>query len=402
MSKKHIFLSCLLAIAVAAFAFPGAQAIGEAVEIKVWVQDKDQFVTGLNLDDFEVYEDGVLQAASGLQLIRGQAVVREKKPDEDSPALNRNFYLLFQTVDWDKRLGEAIDYLFQSLLLPGDTMTLVTPMQSYSLAPDALAKKSKGALAREMQQILRKDIQHGGGNYRDTLRDLQRIVRTIGGDRHALDVDMESGAGSGFGLEMQLDRYKQGLMRLENLRLLDQKKLLEFAESLRTKPGRNFVVFFYQREFRPEISSSALNTMLSTFQDSPNVLNDLQDLFQYYRRERVFDAGLIRQAFADAAMTFHFIFMDKESKYIFGANMREQSEDILPLFSGIAAATGGASHISRNAAVSFQSAADAAQEYYLLTYVPARPATDGGFRQIQVRVKDRDYDVSYRAGYYAR
>lgn len=77
----------------------------------------------------------------------------------------------------------GVDLLFQSLLLPGDTITLVTPMKPYSLAPDALARKSKAALSKEMQKILRKDIQQGGGDYRDTLRDLRRVVRAIGGDR---------------------------------------------------------------------------------------------------------------------------------------------------------------------------------------------------------------------------
>jgi len=131
-------------------------------------------------------------------------------------------------------------------------------------------------------------------------------------------------------------------------------------------------------------------------------LNDLQDLFQFYRRDRVLDAGLIRRAFADAAMTFSFIFMDKESTYIFGANMREQSEDIFSLFSGIAKATGGVAYSSRNAAVSFQSAAEASKEHYILTYVPSKPEADGRFREILVKVSDKNLNVSCRTGFYAR
>lgn len=402
MKITRFLPTLIMALFLAAPGLMPAQSGDNAVEIMVWVHDKNEFVDDLTLEDFEIYEDGELQRSKSLRLIRERSVIREEIPGPSSPDLHRNFFLLYQTVDWDPRLGEAVEHLFHSLMLPGDTMTLVTPMNSYTLAPDSLARKSKADLAKEMQQILRKDIQRGGGNYREALKDLRRIVRAIGGDRHALDVDMESDVGSGFGLEMQLDRYKQSLLRLENIRILDQRRLLEFADNLRERPGRNHVIFFYQREFRPEISPGALSNMMSIYQGQPNVLNDLQDLFHFYSRERVLDAELIKQRFADAALTFSFIFMDKESTYMFGAHMREQSEDIFPLFSGIARATGGVAHISRNAAVSFQSAAEASKKYYLLTYIPSKPEADGRFREIQVGVKGKVYTVSCRAGYYAR
>ncbi len=387
---------------LAALGFSVAQS-ADPVEIPVWVHDKGLFVDNLILADFEIYEDGILRDPGSLHLVKGQAVVREEKRGPASPSLQRNFYLLYQTTDWDPNLGQVVDHLFQSLLLPGDTMTLVTPMKPYSLTPDALARKSKDSLSKEMQQILRKDIQQGGRDYRDTLRDLRRVVGAIGGDRQSLESDMETDStGMNFGLEMQLDRYKQNLMKLENLRLLDQRKIIGFAEALRSRPGRNFVFFFYQREFRPEISATALNALMTMHQESANIRSDLQDLFQYYRRDASLDAGLIRQAFADASLTFSFIFMNKKSQYMFGANMKEQSEDVFTLFAGIARATGGVAYSSQNAAASFPAAAAASKNYYLLTYFPSNPARDGRFRELEVRVKGRDYQVSCRAGYYAR
>jgi hypothetical protein len=298
--------------------------------------------------------------------------------------------------------GCVLESAFEALL-PGDTLTLVTPMKPYTLAPEALAGKPKAALSREMQQILRKDIQRGGGDYRTTLRDLRRIVGSIGGDRMNLESDMESdAAGSSFGLEMQLTRYKQGLRKLEGMRLLEGPRLIEFAESLKSRPGRNFVFFFYQREFRPEISPAALTALMDMYQDTPNIRGDLQDLFQYYRHDTTLDAVPIRRAFADASITFSFIFMNKESQYMFGANMREQSADVFPLFSGIAQATGGRAHSSQNPAASLQAAAEAVKSYYLLTYVPSRPVGDGSFRTIEVKVKGQDLSLSCRSGYYAR
>jgi len=399
-SKRSVPLSLL--VLVLALAGPSPAQSNAAVEVLVWVHDQGRFVDGLALDDFEIYEDGALQTPASLHLVREQNILRQEVRQAASPDLHRHFYLLFQTTDWNARLGEAVDHLFSSLLLPGAAMRLVTPMKPYSLTPDAMARRPMAALSKEMQQILRRDIQQGGGDYRDTLRELRRVVRAIGGDRHSPDTDMETDSGTTFGLEMQLERYKEGLRKLENMRLLDQRRLIDFAESLRGRPGRNFVVFFYQREFRPEISATALNALMDMYQDTPNIRGDLQDLFQFYHRRATLDEDLIRKAFADAAMTFSFIFMNKEAQYIQGATMKEQSEDVFKLFSAVARATGGLPDTSQNPAASFRTAAEASRSYYLLTYVPGNPERDGRFREIEVRVKRGDFPVSCRAGYYAK
>lgn len=43
----------------------------------------------------------------------------------------------------------------------------------------------------------------------------------------------------------------------------------------------------------------------------------------------------------------------------------------------------------------------ASENYYLLYYSPAEYKADGKFREIEVRVKERSYRVSHRAGYVA-
>jgi hypothetical protein len=99
--------------------------------------------------------------------------------------------------------------------------------------------------------------------------------------------------------------------------------------------------------------------MLSMYQDQPNVLGDLQDLFQFYRRELPLNMEGIKRAFADAGLCLNFIFMNKESQAVFGATMREQSEDVFRVFTAIAKATGGLSETAQNPAASFHAASQA-------------------------------------------
>lgn len=75
----------------------------------------------------------------------------------------------------------------------------------------------------------------------------------------------------------------------------------------------------------------------------------------------------VRGRFADAGISFHFIFMEKKPQRVFGGTMREQSEN-----------------------------------HDLLSYTPGAYSPDGGFRTIAVRVKGGNYAVSNRLGCYAR
>ena len=395
--KMRVILGCLLLI-LSGNVF--AQETS-AVDIAVRVHDGDRFVDTLTLEDFEILEEGKPQKIEALYLVRGQNIIKRQEIQPFAPVVGRHFYLLFQSVDYDSKFGEAVDHLFKNILRPGDTMTLMTPMKVYSLNEEALVKKPAESLSKEMQQILRKDIQRGGGDYRDIIKDLRRLVRSIGGDSGVPNPDMEGDAfaGGAFGLEMQIDRYKQNLMKLENIRLVDENKMLGFASSLRTLPGQKIVFFFYQREFRPEISPQAMNQMMSMYQDQPNILSDLQDLFSYYRREAPFNSRRVAQAFSDAGLSLNFIFMNKEAQYIFGATMREQSEDIFSIFSDIARTTGGLSDMSQNPATSFKSTSQAFEDYYLLYYTPSDPAPAGSFRTVEAGVPGRDYTVHHRRGY---
>ena len=410
LTPKGVFLFGL--ILVAASALPAGQQAGKAtaspVEVRARVSDGGRFVDGLGLKDFEILENGLPQPVDALYVIHGQKIERKEEIRPVQPSVARSYYLLFQAVDWDPRLAEAIDYLFSSVLLPGDAMTLVTPMKPYNLQKDALATKPKEALSKSMQDILRKDIQKGGGEYRDLIKTMRRVTNAIDGTQKTAEDDMESDTStSDFGLEQQLDQYRNAIKKMDSMRLVDETKLIAFADAVRARPGEKTIYFFYEREYRPEMSPITMQLLLSQYQDNPTVQGNLMDLFEFYKRETTFNADRVKKAFADADISFNFIFMDKKSQHVFGGSMHEQSEDIFPGFRDIAQATGGVCEISKNPAASFKLAATASESYYLLYYTPAEKAADGGFRPIQVRVKTKDpagkdYAVSGRLGYYAR
>jgi len=397
-------------LGAAALAAPAQDAAAQAspfIEVRAHVTSDGRFVEDLKLEDFQVLEDGRPQPLVSLELVRGGRIVRsEGGTARPSPQIARTYTLLFQAVDWDPKLAEAVDHLFAAVLKPGDALTLVTPVKPYSLQKDALAVKSKAELSKGMEDVLRKDILRGGGEYRELLRDLRRLIRAISGETSNFEEDMESDVtmetSGGLGLETQIDRYRQALMKLEGIRLVDEAKLLSFAASLKGVPGQKTVVLFYQREYRPEISSATMSRMMTLYQGNPDILGNLMDLFQFYKREKAFDADRVKRAFADSGIDFHFIFMEKKSQRVFGATMKEQSEDTYPGFVETAQATGGTAASSANPAEAFKSAAGVSGDYYLLTYLRGKSDLYPGFRTFDVRVRRDGARISTPLGYFSK
>jgi hypothetical protein len=399
--------SALIFILTAAFVLAAPLLSQEKYEVTVTsivvpvrVMDGDSFVENLAIQDFDVLEDLVPQKIEALYLVKKSDVQRRQGAQEFNPVVSRNFFLLFQLTEYNPKLADLVDYLFKQALVPTDTMVIQTPMKSYALSPQALARKPKEELAEEMNSLLKKDIITGSTEYNSLLNDLKRIVRNISGTPMRGENESDS-VSSMAGLEFMLNRYKDTAARMEEQRLIDERKILRFAQALKRVEGQKNVFFIYQREFRPEIQPMVLNSLLDSYQDQPNVMSDLQDMFQFYSRDLSVNADQLKKAFADASINFNFIFMNKEPENISGIAMREQSEDVFRAFSQVVAATGGVVDTSQNPESGFRHAVESSEMYYLLYYSPQNYRPDGRFKNILVRVKNPDYTVLHRLGYFA-
>jgi VWFA-related protein len=399
---KRFFLFLLVPAAQAVLAPPivPQEKTPEAVNVVVRVSDHGRFVGGLSRQDFELQEDGVVQKIDAVYEVAKNAVTRQDGEGPAAPVTARRFYLLFQMYEVNPKVSEALRYFFQHALLPGDTLEIQTPVRTYRLTPEAFAKKPSDVLAKELDGIVRKDIGQGNLVYQDLIRELKRFVNAIEGLSPAAQGDAAADASvSYFGLERMLSQYRESLMKLEAMLTLDQEKIIGFARSIKKQPGRRSVFLIYQQEFRPELTSTTLNGLISTNQDNQNILSDLHDLFQMYHRDISLDQKAIVQAYCDSGADLHFLFMARSPERFGGIAMREQSEDIFKIFSKVAAATAGIAESTQNPVSEITDALNAGEKYYLLTYVPTPAAQAGSFKTITVKVKDKDYKVSNRQGY---
>ncbi|MBC7360715.1 MAG: hypothetical protein H5U06_00270 [Candidatus Aminicenantes bacterium] len=413
MNLKSLFLFYLLILVVPGIIYPqqtsnNQQAGAEySASVMVRVLKQHNFISNLTVDDFEVLEDGLPRKIEAIYLVDKLNLTRIFEEKRYPISLNKNYFILVQASDYDKKLGEAIDHLINNYFLPGDTLTLITPIKIYRFHPETLSGRPKNYISQELQNIMRSDIIQGNREYNNVLKDLKKITRAMvkyGGESAGIDPDVETESDittEDFTIEYLLPRYKETLEKLDSLRLVDQNRFLLFSRSLKKSPGNNVVIFFYQREFRPEISPRILNQMMSMYQDYPHIINMLMELFQFYRREAKVDKEIISRALADSGAIFNFIYLNKKPERITGVVMNEQSEDIYEALNEAAQYTGGVSDNTSNAIEGLKKSVENASAYYLIYYQTERPSASSGFREIQVQIKNNPgYQVKHKRGYF--
>lgn len=404
--KRPIILLTLLAASLlsASSLYPQVEqheVTVTSVAVPVRVFANDTFVDNLKITDFEIYEEGVLQDIDALYLTKENRIAREEEYKEYYPDTSRHFYMIFQITDYNPKFSETIDHLFKNVLLPGDSLEIMTPVSTYTLSPQAWESKPRDMLSQELQGLVRKDAKMGAAAYRSLMQDLKRLVRALSGTGQASGFGDSGATTSGFSLEFLLPRYRQTLEKMETLRLVDESRFVGFASKLKRIQGQKNVFFFYQREFRPEIQPRIVSMYMSAYQDQPGILGDLQDLMNFYRRDSRVNAEVIQRAYADCSVFFNFIFMNKEPEHVSGIYMREQSEDLFELLSQIANSSGGVIDTAHDPSIAFKNGLVKANAFYILYYTPKNYQKDGAFKSIEVKLKEKNYKLAYRKGYYS-
>lgn len=152
------------------------------IEVPVRVFKGDTFIDDLSINDFEIYEDGVLQKIETVYLIQQKDIKRKEEviKEKHKPEINRTFILYFQIRDNLPEINELIEYFFGNVLLPGDNLAIVTPVKSYHFKEEALDKLPKQKILNQLKALLRGDIKSGSSEYRSLVRHLETIIRTEG------------------------------------------------------------------------------------------------------------------------------------------------------------------------------------------------------------------------------
>ena len=406
---RSAFVFSLFLICLSSFPQQVAEeAVVVNIEVPVRVFQDGEFVEDLTIEDFEILEEGIPQSIEAVYLVKKRTVERSEEKRRFVPSTQRMFFLFFEISEYTPEIGEAIDYFHENVLIPGDNLIIVTPMNTYRLRSRIMEFQSKKELSGQLKEILRKEALIGNAEYRGAVQDLVGLAKSLsqggfggsGNEAGQLDEFTLSGYGR-MSHDKQLMKYLNTLERIRKLRSVDQEKLLAFADVLKNESGQKYVFLIYQREYIPQIEPHILNKYLAYYQDKPHILRGLYSMTETSRRDISFDVDLVKQAYADSSIAIHFLFITSAIQHVQGVYFQERSEDIFGAFREMADATGGFVDSSANPAASFRRAVDASENYYLLYYSPRKYVKDSRFRNIRVRVKGQNFKVLHRMGYFS-
>lgn len=387
------------------------------VEVPVRVFSGGDFVENLTIDDFEIYEEGVPQSIEAVYLVKKRSIERSEEKRRFSPQTSRNFYLFFELTEHNPRLEDAVSYFVQNTLYPGDNLTVVTPMKTYQLRGKALEVKSREEIIEQLKGLIRRDTLIGSSEYNNTIHSLENLARSLSTAITTALQDQDDTLSDPIFQQMtqipdtefqsrsvdeQLQIYHDFLMKLESIRRVDEEQMFNLAEYLKDKEGQKYVYMFYQKEYVPQVDPNILGQYMTLYQDRPDIAQTISSLFEFFKRDIEFDVEGIKQAFADSSVSIHFLYITKPSPRPMGVYMNERSEDIFGPFREMSRATGGYADSSANPDYLFQQAVLASDNYYLLYYSPKEYTSDGEFKSIRVRVKDKNYQITHRLGYFAK
>jgi hypothetical protein len=415
MEMKNVFLAAFMILIVMNIPVSSQEAFKEVslvvnIEVPVRVYEDSKFVDNLTIDDFEILEQGVPQKIEAVYLIKKMAVERSDEKRRFNPDTKRNYFLFFEVAEYQPRIGEGLEFFVDNILSPEDVLYITTPLKTYKMKEGAFQVKPKQEIVIELIKLIRGDIESGNQEYRETIRTLSDVSRRLAVSLGASPTQSSSTPAVGdpnrpqdetLELEMLLLEYSDVLAKLENLRRVDQIKLLDFAKYLKNRPGQKYVYMFYQSEFIPQIDARIAGQFESLYQDNPAMLHQMSNLFDFFTREKSFDVDKVKMAYSDSSTSIHFLFLTERPVAESGVSMVERSEDIYSAFREMAISTGGVVISSRNPAYAFQQALDASENYYLLYYRPKDYIIDGKFKDIKVGIKGKKYKVVHRAGYFS-
>jgi hypothetical protein len=389
------------------------------IEVPVRVFSGKIFIDNLTIDDFEILENGVPQNIEAVYFVKKRSVERSQEKKRFSPKTSRSFFLFFELSNYDPKIGDAIEYFVHNVLAPGDNLSFVTSMKTYRMKNIAFEVTSPDEVAKQLIGIVKRDTLTGNSEYRNMINEIAGLAQSLsvtmaqsrmimtGQDQVIEEVTMPmsdigpSSQYEGRTLEEQFSLYENYIFKLDNLRRIDQEKLIHFAKYLKEREGQKYVTIFYQREFIPQLDPKLVSQTMSLYQDRPVVLQTIANVIEFYKREVPIDTELVKQTYADCSISIHFLYLTTPPEPQYGVYMADHSEDIFSTFQEMAVATGGYIDSSARADTLFKSAVEASENYYLLYYSPSNYVTDGQFKEIQVKVKNRKYRVFHRAGYFA-
>jgi hypothetical protein len=230
---------------------------------------------------------------------------------------------------YDLNIAGAADFIFDNIIKPEDSLTIFTPVKSYSFSKNTRKTQPQKKLVEITKDVLKRDITIGNADYNRMLENMAHLI---------VELDDPSGtAHTGITIKNILVNYRQLSDNIRSLRKLDGPFFLGLAQTFKNLKGKNYLYILYQKELRP----IPRNSMISDLKESMDLKFDVMTLFETGIDKDIMDVNKVSQAMKAGSVTVNFIYINMETGKGMSTELKEFSTDIYDAFSRLAGATGG-------------------------------------------------------------
>jgi hypothetical protein len=373
-----------------------------AVEVPVRVLLKGEVIRDLTKEDFEVFQNGIKQEITKFEIVsRRIASAEEDSSLQEKPKPSKRLFLLiFNIFDYNRTIGEAIDYFFEDVFQPGDQLVVLAEGRVLNVEQTKNPEKLTANLKESLRIFKSISTFSSLNSFRELENEAETLLRSFRGDAGLL--------GSMYPYVNQfLDNYKRIWDEYRNQFLASDLALHQNVVA-RIKPfnGEKWAICFQQREMFPKIKNvSRLELEIQNWlgnQIEPQAQVRAR-LIQTKQQElqRSFDftdnipVDALSNLFLDAGITYHLILVESGRTVLAqDFELKEVSQDYENDLKAISRSTGGYLGFSNQVSQALQEAASTEDYHYLLVYSPKESLLQKE-TEITVKVNRAGVDVIY-------
>lgn len=244
----------------------------------------------------------------------------------------KNYVLMFHTLEYNTRLGDAAEYFLKEVIKPEDSLILLTPQKPYTFSQKTRQTTPLEKLIQLTKDVLKRDISMAASTYKDIIQQMEVVVRNF------TDPDTTQP-------KNLLTQYRQLKENLFNIRKLNGKLFMDLAAMFKQAKGENHIIIFYEKRIRVIPNRQTMERLRS----NSEVRYEVNEVLEAESTKEVMDVEPVIRALKDAGAKLHFVYLNTKVRQSRDMESREFSGDIYNVFSKVAKATGGTIMIASRA-----------------------------------------------------
>lgn len=247
------------------------------------------------------------------------------------------YMMIFQVVDYDSKLGDAVDYFFNEILKPQDSLTLFSPIRPYNFSQKTRESQPLKTLIARTHDVLKKDISLDAINFRSIEDAMAQNVELVSAAMGTSNTGSRTGSGGTTDPKELLMQYSQIVKNYRNQRKLGGDLFMQLAGMLKPQAGKKYICLVYQKNYRVIPDKDTMNALRGNSQYAFLAA----EAFTNENTTDFMDVEKVATALKDAGVVLHLVYVDKTPRRRQGMETNELSGDIYNVFSKLSDKTGG-------------------------------------------------------------